>query len=269
MAGAAERSFAAAALPVPYYRDDAADITIYHGDCREIMPSLSAGSVHVGITSPPYNKGIRWEGSYQGPPSAGGKARRFRDGYGTFSDAMPRSEYCEWQRASLTDFWRLIGDDGAIFYNHKPRIVDGILWTPLSLNPDLPLRQIIQWNTGAGVNFMPTAFMPAHEWILMFARPSFRLASREKSGLTDVWTIPPAMSTQDHSCPFPIQLPTRIIGAAGARNVLDPFMGTGTTLVAAKTAGIPAIGIDLHERFCEIAAARLAQGALFRLDGAA
>ena len=65
-----------------------------------------------------------------------------------------------------------------------------------------------------------------------------------------------------HPAPFPVALPARAIEAAAPSSVIDPFMGSGTTLRAAKDAGIPATGIELSERYCEIAAKRLAQGVL-------
>jgi DNA modification methylase len=55
----------------------------------------------------------------------------------------------------------------------------------------------------------------------------------------------------------------RAIETSGARSVLDPFAGTGTTLYAAKVAGIRAVGVERDERYCEIAARRLAQDTLF------
>jgi site-specific DNA-methyltransferase (adenine-specific) len=54
----------------------------------------------------------------------------------------------------------------------------------------------------------------------------------------------------------------RVLSAAKASSVLDPFVGSGTTLVAAKSLGMRAVGIDIDERYCEIAARRCAQGVL-------
>ena len=67
----------------------------------------------------------------------------------------------------------------------------------------------------------------------------------------------------EHPAPFPESLPLRAIDSCGARSVLDPFAGSGTTLVAAKRLGIPAIGIELSRRYCDAAVRRLAQDALF------
>ena len=65
-----------------------------------------------------------------------------------------------------------------------------------------------------------------------------------------------------HPAPFPETLPLRAIETSHAQKILDPFVGSGTTLLAAKRLGRRAIGIEVSERYCEIAAKRLAQGAL-------
>lgn len=79
-------------------------------------------------------------------------------------------------RDVLSECWRLISDKGAIFYNHKPRIQNGNLWTPLELNPGLPLRQIAIWDRGNGMNFNSKFFTPSHEWVMLFAKPDFQLS---------------------------------------------------------------------------------------------
>ena len=66
----------------------------------------------------------------------------------------------------------------------------------------------------------------------------------------------------EHPAPFPLRLAALAVNTTNARLVVDPFSGSGTTLVAAKQAGRKAIGIELSERYCEIAAKRLAQGVL-------
>lgn len=80
--------------------------------------------------------------------------------------------------------------------------------------------------------------------------------------------IRPDLGTNEHPAPFPLELPTKAITATNAAVVLDPFMGSGTTLRAAKDCNRRAIGIELDERYCEIAAKRMAQEVL-DLGGAA
>jgi site-specific DNA-methyltransferase (adenine-specific) len=242
----------------PYYEDGS--VTIYHGDCREVLASLVGLSVDLVFTSPPYNMGrdhyANWStarGLWKRAARPGGIAH----GYGAHSDAMPQAIYEEWQRDVLRACWRILSPTGAIFYNHKPRVLDGSLWTPLVLNPDLPLRQILIWDRVIGMNFSRTHFLPMYEWIMVFARKEFRLTTRGASGHGDVWTVQPMPS--EHPAPFPLALPTKALDATGATTVLDPFAGSGTTLRAAKDLSRKAIGIEIEERYCEIAAQRCAQ----------
>jgi DNA modification methylase len=251
----------------PYY--ERGGITLYCADNRDVLPELDAGSIDLVFTSPPYNLGVTSGGGFpsglkrDNTRHAGGKWANaaLALGYGAHDDAMPYPEYVAWQKETLTACWRLLTERGAIFYNHKPRVQDGLLQTPLDLNPGLPVRQIVIWQRAGGMNFSPTFYCPTHEWIVILAKPAFGLKSRGASGVGDVWTVPQEGGTP-HPAPFPVALPLRALETTSTRVALDPFAGSGTTLVAAKMAGIPAIGIELEERYCEIAARRLQQEVL-------
>lgn len=251
----------------PYYQH--ADITLYHGDCREILPSCP--SADLIFTSPPYNLGgAPWPhlGHWKPGDSPGGKSK-WRNGsacaggvtYASHVDSMDHKEYVSWQRDILGLCWDRLTDTGAIFYNHKPRVIGGMAWLPLELNPDLPLRQIVIWQRAGGLNFNPTAYVPTHEWIMIFARDKFRLRDKSASGIGDVWYVP-QQSDSEHPAPFPLALPLRALTTTPHGLVIDPFCGTGTVLQAAKRTGRPAIGIEIEERYCEISANRLAQEVL-------
>lgn len=255
-----------------YYEEDG--IQIYHGDCRDVLPSLSG--IDLVLTSPPYNKGVNSDGRELSQDERVGhykkdgrlnergghglwKRNALSAGYGKHNDALPWDEYCDEQRGVLKQCWNTLSDVGAIFYNHKPRIFNLDLWTPLELNPSLPLRQIVIWARNSGFNFSPTYYTPTHEWILIFAKPNWRVVAG--TDRPDVWRIPPELNTL-HPAPFPLRLAKRAIETSGARAVLDPYMGSGTTLRAAKDLGRKAIGIEIEERYCEIAANRLRQEVL-------
>lgn len=253
----------------PYYEADG--ITVYHGDCLEVLPDL--GPVDLVFTSPPYNlAGAPWPhlGHWKpGDMSGSGGKEKWRNGgdgsagggYDLHEDAMPWPAYVEWQQAALLAMWEVLSEAGAVFYNHKPRVVGTQLWTPLELNPGLPLRQIIVWARAGGLNYSPAAFVPTYEWIMVFAKEAFRLRSKAASGVGDLWRVPQE-ANQDHPAPFPVGLPARAIEATAPRLVVDPFMGSGSTLRAAMDAGVNAIGIERSERYCEVAVRRLAQGVL-------
>jgi site-specific DNA-methyltransferase (adenine-specific) len=242
----------------PYYEENG--ITIYCADSREVLPYLQEGSVDLVLTSPPYNlsNGNRFHMGHKGSSRPGAAISK---GYASHGDDMPYEKYVDWQQGILRECWRLLSDEGAIFYNHKPRVQFKALQTPLALNPGLPLRQIIIWAGGGGVNYSESHYMPAHEWILVLAKEAFKLRDRSASGVGDVWRIPPEIGSK-HPAPFPLRLALRAIETTPAKTVLDPFCGSGTTLRAAKDLGRSCIGIEIEERYCEIAAERLRQSVL-------
>lgn len=256
----------------PYYQENG--ITIYNGDCREVLPDLSG--VDQVLTSPPYNKGRSDDGRELSPQqrighyrkdasmsARGGqglwKGNKLSEGYEDYGDSLPFAEYVDFQREVLSLCWTTLSDVGAIYYNHKPRVVNGLFWMPTELNPGLPLRQIVIWARGSGFNFSPVYYTPTSEWILIFAKPDFRLIAGSER--PDVWNIAPELGTE-HPAPFPLKLANRAIASTAAKVILDPFMGSGTTLRAAKDLGRKAIGVELNEAYCEIAANRLRQNVL-------
>ena len=252
----------------PYYEDDL--VQLYHGDCREVMASLPDEFVDITVTSPPYNMGLVPGGNGRGMyrPGASNKAGRFRDGYGQHDDAMEQSAYDAWQRQILADLWRITRL--AIFYNHRPRVEHGVLRDPLGNDFGIPLRQRIIWNRGTGIDVNLRAYCTRGEYVYLFAKPAFRLASHSVSGMGDVWDLGMEHSVPDHPAPFPLSLPRRCITSVSRddewphrHTVFDPFAGSGSTLIAAKEEGRQAIGVELEERYCEIAAKRLAQDTLF------
>jgi site-specific DNA-methyltransferase (adenine-specific) len=250
----------------PTWQTDDGSIRLFRGDCLEVLAGFPEGSINVVITSPPYNLGGRpWPhlGNWKPGDSAGGRSK-WKNGsdagngiqYGEHNDAIPWDEYASWQRRVLSRLWRLIGDDGCIFYNHKPRVIGARLWTPFELIPmDVILRQIIVWARPGGVNFNPTAFLPTHEWVMLFAPNAFRLKSRGVSGLGDVWPMTP--DDNEHPAPFPVELPMRALEAVEANTVLDPFMGSGTTGVAAVRHGRQFVGIEKDTRWFDVAVRRI------------
>jgi len=240
----------------PFYEQDG--ITIYHGDCEEVLPRLAA-QVDAIVTSPPYNMGLIPGGNGRGMyrPGAGNKAGRFREGYGQHDDAMGQGEYDAWQRRVLSLCWNRLSDRGAIFYNHRPRVEHGNLRLPLGLDFGLPLRQIITWDRGTGIDVNVRFYCSVYEWIFLFVKPDFKLVDHSASGFGNVWRL--GMETKNsHPAPFPLSLPRRALSSTGAQSALDPFMGSGTTLVAARELGCSAVGIEREEQWCEYAAKRLA-----------
>lgn len=234
-------------------------------DCTKIIPTLP--EVDLVVTSPPYNLGgAPWDrlGHWKPGNKAGSGGRaKWKTGasgegveYGAHDDAMPWPDYVAWQRQVISALWARLSAGGAIFYNHKPRVIGTKLWTPTELlPPEVELRQIVTWARPGGMNYNLTAFVPTKEWIMVLAKPDFRLKSRGVSGLGDVWTMRPEKN--DHPAPFPLDLPAKAIEATGAKRVLDPFMGSGTTGIAAVRAGCEFIGIESNPSFYEMARRRI------------
>lgn len=259
-------------------------VELYHSDCLAVLPTLPAESVDLIFTSPPYNLGNTSGGGMPnkdrpghypagaGLGSRGGGATvkgkwsggALANGYGAHDDNMPHAKYVAWQHAVLRACWPLLTAGGAIFYNHKPRILDGRLILPTEYVPPelLPyLRQEIIWARAGGVNFSPAFYLPTHERILILAKPAWRLKSKGASGVGDVWYVPQE-ADPDHPAPFPLALPLRALETTGARTVLDPFSGRGTTLCAARNLGRQAIGIELEEAYCDLTIRALQQTVL-------
>lgn len=227
------------------------------GDTLNVMRGMPDESVDLIITSPPYNlKNSTGNGMKDG---RGGKWENaaLKDGYSHHDDCMPHDEYVEWQRACLTEMMRLIPEHGAIFYNHKWRVQDGLLQDRSDIVAGFPVRQIIIWKRKGGINFNPGYFLPTYEVIYLITKPKFRLATKA-SGNGDVWEI-----TQEHRnhhpAPFPVALIDRIVGSTTAKLILDPFMGSGTTAISALNFGRDYIGIDVSPTYCRDARLRISE----------
>ncbi|MDX2130144.1 MAG: site-specific DNA-methyltransferase [Chloroherpetonaceae bacterium] len=228
---------------------------IYVGDCLEIMKQLPTNSIDLVVTSPPYNlKNSTGNGMKDG---RGGKWKNASlvNGYSHHDDCMPHDEYVKWQRECLTEMMRLINDEGAIFYNHKWRVQDGLLQDREDIVKDFPVRQIIIWKRKGGINFNPGYFLPTYEVIYMIAKPKFKLLPKANS-FGDVWEFKQEMKNA-HPAPFPVALIDRIISSTRAKLILDPFIGSGTTALAAIINGRNYIGIDKSPLYVEMAEKRI------------
>jgi site-specific DNA-methyltransferase (adenine-specific) len=219
----------------PYYEHGG--ITIYHGDCREILPDLP--SVRLIVTDPPYVFGIA-------STSQEGKA-------GGWGDLMNSSV---WYESWLREAKRLTSTaQGAawVFNSWRSfpvlaRAAYGVSW---------PVESLLVWDKewiGPGGQ---RGLRPSYELAALFVQPDFAIANR---GLPDIWRSKwSSIKPNGHPAEKPEPLLAKLIRESGGGLVLDPFMGSGTTLAAAKGEGHQAIGIEIEERYCEIAAKRLSQ----------
>jgi site-specific DNA-methyltransferase (adenine-specific) len=225
------------------------------GDSLEIMKAIPDGVFDLVVTSPPYNlKNSTGNGMKDGRGGKWANAQLMK-GYADHGDELPHGDYVAWQRQCLQHMMRLIHKGGAIFYNHKWRVQGGLLQDRQDIVSGFPVRQVIIWRRKGGINFNPGYFLPTYEVIYLIAKPGFRLAPKANA-LGDVWESTQEMSNP-HPAPFPVDLIERIIGSTSAKLVLDPFMGSGTTAVAAKNLDRGFTGIELSENYCEMAIRRL------------
>jgi DNA modification methylase len=253
----------------PYYQDDSC--TIYHCDIRE-LPELP--EIACLITSPPYNAGINY-----GPD---------------VDDAMPWDLYRELAEATCRFGSKALVSGGRAWVNVAPAVPirDGRgrisllrLWEDALFAAGLDLWDYVSWPTqGRGPSTAwgswqsPASPNLRGEWEVIIAAyketwqreaPDGLKEWRDENGgwtplVSNVWRMQPEQRN-GHPAPYPSDLPMRAIRLSTwpEETVLDPFMGSGTTLRVAKDLGRKAIGVEVSEKFCELAARRLSQEVLF------
>lgn len=226
------------------------------GDSLDRLKELPDSSVDLVVMSPPYN--LRNSSRRGKAANSGGKWKKavIADaGYDGHDDNMPHEEYVSWQREILTECMRVIKPNGAIYYNHKDRIQNGLLQTRNDILEGFPVRQRITWFRNGGHNFNPGYYVPMSEQIYLICNKGFRLAKGgNKYG--DVWQIAQAKNSK-HPAPMPVELAERCISTTNARVVLDPFMGSGTTAIAARRMGRYWIGFEKSREYIDMAQKRL------------
>jgi len=243
---------------------------IISGDCLDLMGQLPDESFDLVVTSPPYNlKNSTGNGLKNG---SGGKWKNAAliNGYKSHDDNMPYNEYVDWQRKCLSEMYRLIKNNGAIFYNHKWRVQDGLLQDRHDIVSGFPIRQIIIWKRKGGINFNTGYFLPTYEVIYLIAKPDFKLFPKANA-FGDVWEFKQE-TNNPHPAPFPVALIDRIVSSTYAKTVLDPFMGSGTTAIAALMNNVDYVGIELSPEYVEMAETRISdflrQGKLYLIPRA-
>ena len=229
---------------------------LLQGDALEVMAKMPDSSFRAIVTSPPYN--LRNSSGNGLRDGRGGKWENaaLLKGYDTHKDAMPHAVYVAWQRKCLAEMMRLLRPDGAIFYNHKWRVQSGLLQDRHDIVSGFPVRQIIIWHRSGGINFNPGYFLPNYEVIYLIAKRDFTLAPRANT-LGCVWRIS-QRTGNPHPAPFPVELAQNCLTAIDQGPVLDPFIGSGTTAIAADQRGLDWVGIDCSPDYLDMAAQRIA-----------
>ena len=246
--------------------------TIHHGDCLDVMRSMEAGSVDVVWTSPPYNQlGSRIPAKGSGCISNRGFIDKVnRCGY---ADDMDEGDYIAFLGRVAEGVCRVMRPGGSFFFNHKIRYRDSAPlhpWDIVRAWPGFTVRQEIVWDRRKSIVFNARMYAPSDERVYWLVRDGAKHAwNQGAAGLLSVWQIPANETGLEHPCPTPVEVVRHSLASVVTPGcvVLDPFLGSGTTLVAALQDGCKAIGIEREARYVEIAKARVAheskQGSLF------
>ena len=230
--------------------------TIFADDTLLVLNKLPSDIVDVGVTSPPYNKGENKKGWL---------VKNVK--YAKTSDKLPESVYQKNQIDVLNELFRITKPGGSFFYDHKIRWERGELLHPMDWlrKTKWTIRQEIIWDRIIAANIRGWRFWQIEERIYWLYKPIGKHLIGEEikakhALLTSIWRFPPEHKNS-HPAPFPIELPTRAIYSVMDDKkglVIDPYCGSGTTLVAAKLMGHEYIGIEIANEYIDLAEDRLA-----------
>jgi len=240
----------------PYY--DHAGITIYHGDCREIMPTLPKAD--LVLTDPPYSSGGAMRSDRNLPTLAKYTMSGTKGSHGEFSgDNRDQRSLTLWLSFVFSDMLKASHAGTALLsfmdWRNLPCAIDAVQvggWV---------YRGLIPWDKTEQVRPDKGWFAAQCEYIVAATNGPL-VRGHLADGICQTGYIRCRVETQEkqHITQKPILLFLEILKTRNDwQLILDPFMGSGTTLVAAKQLGRRAIGIEIEERYCEIAAKRLSQ----------
>lgn len=243
----------------PYYKKDG--IIIYNGDCLEILNQIEDNSIDIILTSPPYNLGID---------------------YDIYQDDLPIKDYLIWCKKWLKELYRVLSYSGRFALIHylscgksEKRFAPlmqlnciaeniGFKHHGIAIWWDITLKKLTAWGSWLSSS-APYINSPFEGIDILYKGDWKRKGERDELTKTEfmmacsgVWKIP-TEKNRKHPAPFPEKLAELIIKLLSNKSdiILDPFMGSGTTLIAAKQLDRRAIGIELSEKYCQICLERL------------
>jgi site-specific DNA-methyltransferase (adenine-specific) len=225
----------------PYYDDG--QVTIYHGDCRDVLTDLTNVDADLVLVDPPYGVGFEYGTGYEDDPGT----------YGSFIWNIMRAA-----EQSLKNTGNVVCFQSA---THARRWVD---WFPRDWRPIALPKTFVQMR--------PTMMQWATDYALWWQMPDADKSDHPdwRTGVARDWFLSTSVGIgrsallKGHPCPRPIDTMRYLVSCLCPPDglIIDPFMGAGSTLRAAKDLGRRAIGIEIEERYCEIAVKYLAQGVL-------
>jgi site-specific DNA-methyltransferase (adenine-specific) len=238
----------------PYYQDDS--VTIYHGDMFDILPTLSG--VGAVVTDPPYSSG----GAFRGDRAQTTTAKYVQNGTMIYrpdfaGDNRDQRSFLAWSALWLNAA-RIASVPSAVLcsfidWRQLPTLTDAVQaggWT---------WRNIATW-WKPGVRMVRGSFSSSAEYVVFATNGP--TSADHNGAVQNVFKSAPVRDKK-HIAQKPQDVMQWVCSVvAPASLVLDPFMGSGSTLIAAKAKGHKAIGIEVDERYCEIAARRCSQEVL-------
>ena len=238
----------------PYYEDEA--VVLYHGDCRDILPHLDANSIDAVITDPPY--AVDKHGEMLGQISAnyhekGTHSRGYAD--------HDREAFAALLDPAFHEMHRVLRAGGPCLTFGGTRTMHQI--ATFAEAAGLEVLDLLIFNGGGTYAKSKTTLVPAHEPATLLRKPGKPREINPKRNKTNLIHSPKGKQASAHPTTKPaawMDYTVDLLTTPG-QIILDPFTGSGSTLVAAKSLGRKAIGVEKYESFCELTAQRLAQGA--------
>lgn len=233
-------------------------ITLTQGDCLVELKKIQDNSVDLVLTSPPYNKnGFR---GHKDTSKGRGRWNGSDISYGEYQDDMDEQKYQDWQVATLDECYRVIKENGSIFYNHKIRRAGGAASHPMEwiLRSKAKFYQQIIWNRKSGPDHNLGYLDPITELVFWLVKGTPK-CHKHKDWATEVWNIPATPTADNHPAPFPKKLCTAVLLTVTDEGdtVLDCFCGSGTAGVVSKELGRSFIGFELSQTYFDMAKKRI------------
>jgi site-specific DNA-methyltransferase (adenine-specific) len=249
----------------PYYEDGS--VTIYHGNALAVLGGLETGVLGGCVTDPPYSSGGQFRSDRTNSSAATKYSSRELSLPDFSGDNRDQRSFLAWCSVWMAEVLRVCEPGAPMFtftdWRQLPTVTDAIQcggWN---------WQGIFVWDK---VNGRPQKNRPTQsvEYLVYGVSGQVRSGDGDGDGFVCLQPIitaaPPGNDDRQHITEKPVDVIQYILPLLrGGTVVLDPFMGSGSTLVAAKNLGRKAIGIEIEERYCEIAAKRLPEGPLFTL----
>lgn len=248
---------------VPYYLDEEGQIALFHGDCRDIIPRLPRGLVDAVYTDPPY--GMDYCTGIRKPTHPGGlseRNRRLRDLLLAPIAGDGSDEVGELLMDTVAAVADIIAPNAPSYWFCSPVKIH--YFVPI-LSEFFSLKNVMVWDkTNGTAGDLTGAYSKAWEAVLFMVRGQVPIVGKREQDIIRI--SKGSTSNYLHPTQKPVPLLAHLIGKHSSQVILDPFVGSGTTLIAARMLGRMAIGIEVNELHCGTTIERLRQKTLFSLD---